>query len=48
VGGVRPDVAAMPLGNGHTSYGRYARNIGAHALSLLSPAQDAASGALAY
>ncbi|MEO5619054.1 MAG: molybdopterin-dependent oxidoreductase [Candidatus Eisenbacteria bacterium] len=46
--GVRPDVAAVPLGNGHTSYGRFARNVGVNALSLLSPAQDAASGALAY
>jgi len=46
--GVRPDVAAVPLGNGHTSYGRFARNVGVNALALLSPAQDAASGALAY
>ncbi len=46
--GVRPDVVAMPLGNGHTSGGRFAKGVGVHALALLSPAQDAASGALAY
>ncbi|HTO92091.1 MAG TPA: molybdopterin-dependent oxidoreductase [Candidatus Sulfotelmatobacter sp.] len=46
--GVRPDVAAIPLGNGHTSYGRFAKGVGVNALALLSPAQDGASGALAY
>ncbi len=46
--GVRPDVAAVPLGNGHTSYGRFAKKVGVNALALLTPAQDAASGALAY
>ncbi len=46
--GVRKDVVAMPLGQGHTAYGRYAKDLGVNALALLSPAQDAASGALAY
>ena len=46
--GVRPDVVAVPLGNGHTSYGRFAKTVGVNALALLTPAQDAASGALAY
>ena len=46
--GIRKDVVAVPLGQGHTAYGRYANGLGANALALLSPAQDAASGALAY
>ena len=46
--GMRPDVVAIPLGQGHSAYGRYARGIGVNALSLLSAAQDGASGAVAY
>ena len=46
--GVRKDVVAIPLGQGHTAYGRYAKDRGVNALALLSPAQDGASGALAY
>ncbi len=47
-GGMRRDVAAVPLGQGHTAYGRYAKDRGVNALALLPPAQDAASGAVAY
>src|SRR5206468_3125832 len=46
--GIRRDTVAIPLGQGHTAYGRYARDRGVNALALLSPAQDAASGAPAY
>ncbi|HEY2953748.1 MAG TPA: molybdopterin-dependent oxidoreductase [Candidatus Eisenbacteria bacterium] len=46
--GIRKDTVAIPLGQGHTAYGRYARARGVNALALLSPAQDAASGAPAY
>jgi len=46
--GLRPDVIAVPLGQGHTAYGRNASGRGVNALALLSPAQDAASGAIAY
>ena len=46
--GLRKDTIAVPLGQGHTSYGRYAAGRGANALSLLAPAQDGASGAVAY
>jgi molybdopterin-containing oxidoreductase family iron-sulfur binding subunit len=46
--GVRRDTIAIPLGNGHTGYGRYAKGVGVNPLALLSPAQDGASGALAY
>ncbi|MES1259771.1 MAG: 4Fe-4S dicluster domain-containing protein, partial [Gemmatimonadota bacterium] len=33
--GVRPDTFAMPLGLGHTEYGRYAKGRGANALDLV-------------
>ncbi len=46
--GMRKDVVAMPLGQGHTAYGRYAKDRGVNAMALLSPAQDGASGAVAY
>ncbi|HTO12706.1 MAG TPA: molybdopterin dinucleotide binding domain-containing protein, partial [Candidatus Binatia bacterium] len=44
--GVRPDVVAMPIGRGHTAYGRYADN-GANPLALLGDVSDP-SGALAF
>ena len=46
--GVRKDVVAIPLGQGHTGYGRYATGRGVNALSLLQTNVDAESGALAY
>ena len=46
--GVRRDVIAIPLGQGHTAYGRFASGRGANATSLLVEAQDGASGAVAY
>jgi len=46
--GVRPDVAAMPIGQGHTAYGRYAKGRGANPLDLLAADATDASGALAY
>jgi anaerobic selenocysteine-containing dehydrogenase/Fe-S-cluster-containing dehydrogenase component len=33
--GIRPDTVAMPLGLGHTEYGRYAKDRGVNPLSLL-------------
>ena len=36
--GVRPDTFAMPLGLGHTEYGRYAKDRGVNALDLLGAA----------
>jgi anaerobic selenocysteine-containing dehydrogenase len=44
--GLRPDVIAIPVGQGHTQYGRYAQNIGANPLRISSSALDAASGAV--
>ncbi len=45
--GIRPDVVAMPLGQGHSSYGRYARGRGVNPLTLLSPALDTVTGTVA-
>ncbi|MBI1797020.1 MAG: 4Fe-4S dicluster domain-containing protein [Candidatus Eisenbacteria bacterium] len=47
-GGIRPDAVAVPLGQGHTAYGRSAKGRGVNAATLLPPAQDGASGAVAY
>jgi len=46
--GIRKDTIAIPLGQGHTAYGRHANGRGVNALALLPPAQDGAAGALAY
>ena len=45
--GIRPDVVAMPVGQGHTSYGRYATGRGVDPLQLAMPAFDRESGAFA-
>ena len=44
---IRPDVVAIPIGQGHTQYGRYASGRGANPFELLAPLADATSGALA-
>lgn len=46
--GVRRDVAAMPIGQGHTAYGRYARARGANVLDLLAGDATDPAGALAF
>jgi anaerobic selenocysteine-containing dehydrogenase/Fe-S-cluster-containing dehydrogenase component len=38
--GIRPDTVAVPLGQGHTRYGRYAQGTGVNALDVL-PAENA-------
>ena len=45
---IRPDVVAMPIGQGHNDYGRYAKNRGANPLSILAQQVDEQSGALAW
>ena len=37
---LRPGVVAMPLGQGHTHYGRYANGVGVNAAALLDPAPE--------
>ena len=41
---LRPGVVAVPLGQGHTRYGRYATGRGINAAALLDPAPEEASG----
>ena len=41
---LRPGVVAVPLGQGHTQYGRYASGRGINAAVLLDPAPEEASG----
>ncbi len=45
--GIRPDVIAMPIGQGHTSFGRYAENRGANPVKILVSNADPVSGVLA-
>ena len=45
---IRPDVVAMPIGQGHSDYGRYAKGRGANPLQILVPQVDSTSGALAW
>lgn len=46
--GVRPDVVAAPIGQGHTNFGRYASGRGVNLLELLAPAPERFSGALPW
>jgi anaerobic selenocysteine-containing dehydrogenase len=43
-----PGVISMPIGEGHTRYGRYASGCGANPLSILAPVFDDSTGALAF
>jgi len=45
---IMPDVVAMPLGQGHSAYGRYAKDRGANPIEILAPLTDSKSGALAW
>lgn len=45
---IRPDVIAIPIGQGHTEYGRYARNRGVNPIRILAPQTEPETGALAW
>jgi molybdopterin-containing oxidoreductase family iron-sulfur binding subunit len=45
---IMPDVIAMPIGQGHSSYGRYARERGVNPIQILAPKTDLRTGALAW
>jgi anaerobic selenocysteine-containing dehydrogenase len=45
--GIRPDTVAVPIGQGHKLYGRYAENRGANPLEILPPTVDSRTGAYA-
>ena len=44
--GAIPGVVSMPIGDGHTHYGRYATGRGANPLSILAPVYEKSTGAL--
>jgi anaerobic selenocysteine-containing dehydrogenase len=44
--GAIPGVVSMPIGDGHTHYGRYASGRGANPLSILAPVFEKSTGAL--
>ena len=43
-----PDVIAMPIGQGHSEYGRYAKDRGATPIEILSPQMEPLTGSLAW
>ena len=45
--GVHKDVIAVPLGQGHTEYGRYAKDRGVNPLKILDPVIEGKTGELA-
>jgi menaquinone reductase, molybdopterin-binding-like subunit len=46
--GIAPDVAAMPIGQGHENFTRYASGRGANPMSILAPMTVAETGSLAW
>ena len=46
--GIAPDMVAMPVGQGHETFTRYASRRGANPIAILAPAKDAATGELAW
>jgi anaerobic selenocysteine-containing dehydrogenase len=44
---IMPDVIAMPIGQGHAEYGRYAKDRGVNPIEILSPQVEPNTGALA-
>ena len=46
--GIAPDVIAMPAGQGHRTFTRYASGRGANPVELLAPVTEPTTGALAW
>jgi anaerobic selenocysteine-containing dehydrogenase len=46
--GIAPDLVAMPVGQGHTDFTRFATNRGANPLSILAPLAESETGSLAW
>ena len=46
--GIRPDTLSVMIGQGHTSYGRYAKDRGVNPITILPLATDAKSGGFAW
>ncbi len=45
---IMPDVIAMPIGQGHTEYGRYAKDRGVNPIQILAPKLESKTGDLAW
>jgi anaerobic selenocysteine-containing dehydrogenase len=45
---IRPDVVAMPIGQGHGEYGRYAKHRGVNPIQILAPEIEPSTGSLAW
>jgi molybdopterin-containing oxidoreductase family iron-sulfur binding subunit len=46
--GIAPNIVAMPMGQGHETFTRYASGRGANPISLLAPMIEPETGALAW
>jgi anaerobic selenocysteine-containing dehydrogenase len=46
--GIAPDVIAMPVGQGHESFTRYASGLGSNPIAILGPTTEPETGALAW
>jgi anaerobic selenocysteine-containing dehydrogenase len=46
--GIAPDMVAMPVGQGHDTFTRYASGRGANPVAILAPATEPETGALAW
>ncbi len=46
--GIMPDTIAVPIGLGHKSYGRYAKDMGVNPMEIMSPVSDSLSGGYAW
>ena len=45
---IAPDVIAMPVGQGHVVFTRYASGRGVNPMAIVGPATESATGALAW
>jgi anaerobic selenocysteine-containing dehydrogenase len=46
--GIAPDIVAMPIGQGHENFSRFASRRGANPLAILAPLAERETGALAW
>jgi menaquinone reductase, molybdopterin-binding-like subunit len=46
--GIAPDVVAMPVGQGHSTFTRYASGRGDNPATIIAPMKESATGALAW
>ena len=46
--GIAPDIVAMPIGQGHESFTRYASQRGSNPIAILAPVTEPRTGALAW